>query len=56
MKSTGEIVSLIFSHNCFCGFVTDCQRERLLGSYFLCIGIFFDKMHFTCNWVDLRCV
>ena len=22
---------------------------------FLCIEIFFNKMHFTCNWVDLKC-
>ena len=28
---------------------------KLLGSYLLCIGISFDKMHFTYNWLDLRC-
>ena len=36
-----------------CGFVMDCQRERLLGTYFYVIGISFDKMHFTCIWVNL---
>ena len=32
----------------FCGFVTDCQMGRLLGSYFYVIGISYDKMQFTC--------
>ena len=27
--------------------------QSLLGSYFICIGLSFDKMRFTCNWVDL---
>ena len=36
-----------------CDFVTDCQRRRLLGSYFYVIGISYDKMHFTCIWVNL---
>ena len=26
---------------------------RLLGSYFNVIGISYDKMHFTCIWVNL---
>ena len=25
-----------------------------LGSYFSCVDICFDKMHFFCNWVDLK--
>ena len=36
-----------------CGFVIDCQRGRLLGSYFYVIGIFYDKMYFTCIWINL---
>lgn len=28
----------------------------MLGSYLLCIGIFFNKKHFICNLVGLRCV
>ena len=36
-----------------CGFVTDCQRGRLLGLYFYVIGISYDKMHFTYIWVNL---
>ena len=32
------IVVLNFSYNCFLWFVTDCQRRRLLGSYFVVIG------------------
>ena len=28
----------------------------LLWSYLLRIDISFDKMHFTCNWVDLKCM
>ena len=31
-----EIFVLYFSHNYARGFVTNCQRGRLLGSYFLC--------------------
>ena len=26
---------------------------RLLGSYFYVIGISYDKMHFTCIWINL---
>ena len=37
----------------FCGFVTDCQIGRLLGSYFYVIGISYDKTHFTYIWVNL---
>ena len=36
-----------------CGFVTDCQKGRLLRIYFYVIDIFFDKTHFTCIWVNL---
>ena len=36
-----------------CGFVTDCQRGRLLGTYFYVIGISFDKTHFIRIWVNL---
>ena len=36
-----------------CGFATDCQRGRLLGSYFYVIGILYEKMYFTCIWVNL---
>ena len=36
-----------------CGFVTDCQRGRLLRTYFYVIDISFDKMHFTCIGVNL---
>ena len=43
-QSIGEIVRVIFSHDFFGGFVTDYQRGRFLGSYFLYIGISFDKM------------
>ena len=32
-----------------CGFVTDCQRGRLLRTYFYVIDISFDKTHFTCE-------
>ena len=35
------------------GFITDCQRGRLLDSYFYVIGISYDKTHFTCIWVNL---
>ena len=49
-QSIGKIVKLIFSHNCCCGFVMNCQRGRLLEPYLLCIGISFDKMHLTYNW------
>ena len=59
------MTSLICSFFC-CGFVTDCQRGRLLGHVFHMLGtyvnilrnwlFFFDKMHFTCNWVDLGCI
>ena len=35
------------------GFVTDCQRGRLLWTYFYVIGISFDKTHFTYIWVNL---
>ena len=31
-----------------CGFVMDCQRGRLLGTYFYVIDIFYDKTQFTC--------
>ena len=34
------------------GFITDCQRGRLLDSYFYVIGISYDKTHFTCIWVN----
>ena len=52
------IMSLViydFYHTSFvcCGSVTGCQRGRLLMTYFYVIGIFFDKMHFTCIWVNL---
>ena len=54
-----------FSHISFVcrGFVTDCQRGRLLGNmwfnvrniyqHFYEIGLSFDKTHFTCIWVDV---
>ena len=28
----------------------------MLGSYFLCIDLSFDKTQFTCNFVDLSCL
>ena len=31
-----------------CGFVTDCQMGKSLGSYFYIIGISNDKTQFTC--------
>ena len=35
-------------------FLINRSRSRLLlGSYFSCIDIFFNKMHFTCIWVVL---
>ena len=59
------MTSLICSFVC-CGFVTDCQKGRLLGHmcftckeymlWFCVIDLSFDKMHFTCIWVDLECV
>ena len=36
-----------------CGFIMDCQRGRLLGSYFYIIAISYDKTYFTCIWVNL---
>ena len=27
----------------------------MLGSYFYVIGISYDKMHFTCNWIVSKC-
>ena len=35
------------------GFVTDCQRGRLLEIYFYVISISLDKMHFICVWINL---
>ena len=29
------------------------QESLVLGSYFYVIGIFHDKTHFTCIWVNL---
>ena len=35
-------------------FLINRSRSRLLlGSYFSCVDIFFDKMHFNCIWVVL---
>ena len=50
-----SLVIYDFSHTslvCF-GFVMDCQRGRLLRTYFYVIDISFEKMHFTCIWVNL---
>ena len=58
------MTSLICSFVC-CGFVTDCQMERLLGHMWIMLGTYvnaelanpsFNKTHFICNWVDLECV
>ena len=51
------MTSLICSFVC-CGFITDCQRVRLLGHMWIMLetyvlGQSFDKMHFACNLVDL---
>ena len=34
-------------------FCHELSKGRLLRIYFYVIGIFFDKMHFTCIWVNL---
>ena len=40
----------------FCGtfYGVNIFLNKLLGSYFSCIGISFDKTHFTCNWIVLK--
>ena len=40
-------VRMVLGHMCFI-----CYEHM---SWFYVIGLSFNKMHFTCNWVDLGC-
>ena len=47
------IVVLDFSHNCLFWFCHELPKGEIVRDIFYVISKSLDKMHLTCNWVDL---